>query len=82
MAAAPIELKDRLGRVISLNDVVAVAKSNELRVCTVTKIIKKMIKVKPLNNSARFNEFNVFPDRSVIIDSSDSLTYFLKGGIG
>ncbi len=82
MAVAPVELKDRLGRIIVANDVVAVAKSNELRVCTVIKVIKKMIKVKPINNPSRFSEFNVFPDRAVIIDSSDSLTYFLKGGKG
>lgn len=82
MSKVTIEHLDKLGRVIKLDDCVAVAHHNGMEVAKVVKLNPKMVKVEILNTVKRTwysGEHNKYGNQMVVIDSQDVTMYLLKG---
>ena len=71
---------DRIGKVIELGDMVAVADYNCLMLGKVTKINQKMIKVKRHPQGSRNYEKNKYPRESIKLDPDDVAIHILQGG--
>jgi hypothetical protein len=75
----PVHL-DRIGKVIELGDMVAVADYNGLMLGKVTKLNQKMIKVKRYPQGSRNYEKNKYPRESIKLDPDDVAIHILQGG--
>jgi len=76
-----IEHVDRLGNVITVDSIVAVAHKNRLMIGRVTKLHPKMISVKEILKEARAyssGEHNKYPHDLVRIPDSDAVMYILR----
>lgn len=71
---------DRIGRPVELGDIVAAADFNGLMLARVTKLNKKMIKVRRLPESARRSEKNKYAQDTVRLDSEEIAIFLLSGG--
>ena len=72
------EHKDILGNIIEENSKLAVSHHNELKICSIVKILPKMLRVKPLHGYYR-EGFLVHDKQTVIVDGPDVTAYMLKG---
>ncbi len=72
--------KDKLGRVIQLDDFVAYPYSNRLRVGRIIKLNKLMVKVLDITKPSKYQpaEYNKYPHDCVKLDASDMTWYILK----
>jgi hypothetical protein len=76
---APIEHKDRLGRVLKLGDCVVYPSHNSLSVGTVKKLNPKMVKVVPVGNRYRSSSgSNKYPQDIVVVDGPEVTMYLLR----
>lgn len=71
---------DRIGKLIELGDMVAVADYNGLMLGKVTKLNQKMIKVKRYPTGSRNYEKNKYPRESIKLDPDDVAIHILAGG--
>lgn len=78
----PPEHKDLLGQPIITGTKVAVARHNQLRICSVVKLSPKMLRVEPVNAGYPQSGFQVFGHQTVVIDGTDVLSFILKGNKG
>lgn len=72
---------DKLGNLLKVNDVVAVAHHNGLMIGRITKINNKMVKVKEFKEiPSRFDpgEYNKYSSEMVKIPDHDDVVYVLK----
>jgi len=75
-----IEHKDVLGNPITVDSKLAVARHNDLVVCSIVRITPKMIRVKPLKtNGYRASEYLAYPNNCVVVDGPDVMAYILRG---
>lgn len=72
------EHKDKLGRLICLNDFVAYPSHNSLQFGKVTKINNKMIRVVPLLTKYKSEGSLKYPADMVRLDEKDMTWYLLK----
>lgn len=72
------EHSDILGRPICLGTKVAVAVHNSLMICSVTKIMPKMIRAMPVQGHYR-DGYLVYGSQCVVVEGEDVLAYILKG---
>ncbi len=72
--------KDKLGRVIQLDDFVAYPQSNSLRVGKITKLNRIMVKVLDITKPGKYkpSEYNKYPHDCVKLEQSDMTWYILK----
>ncbi len=72
--------KDKLGRLIELDDFVAYPQSNSLRVGKITKLNKIMVKVLDITKPGKYkpSEYNKYPHDCVKLEQSDMTWYILK----
>jgi hypothetical protein len=79
MPTTPTHL-DRLGNLLAVDDVVAVADSNTLMIARITKLNPKMIKVTKIGKKAmwRADEQNKYSCDCVKISEADAVMYILK----
>lgn len=72
--------KDKLGRVIALDDFVAYPQSNQLKVGRIIKLNNIMVKVLDIDKPGRFrpSEYNKYPQDCVKLEASDMTWYILK----
>ncbi len=72
--------KDKLGRVITLDDFVAYPQSNSLRVGKITKLNRIMVKVLDITKPGKYkpSEYNKYPHDCVKLEQSDMTWYILK----
>ncbi len=75
MTKEAIEHKDILGRVIEVNDVVAMASHNNLVIGIVEKLNPKMVKVKRPSSTWTQNKY---PQDLIKIDGPEAMVYLLK----
>ena len=76
---APIEHKDKLGRLINVGDFVAYPVHNNLEFGKVEKLNSKMIGVLPCINKYRQSKnTNKYPQDIVRLDAQDMTWYILK----
>lgn len=75
----PVEHKDILGNPILDTSKLAVARHNQLYVCSILKITPKMMRVTPIQGNTYPKEFLAYPDNCVVVDGPDVLVYILKG---
>ncbi len=78
----PPEHNDILGHPISEGCKVAVARHNQLKVCSVTKLSPKMIRVIPVNGGYPAAGFQVFGHQTVVVEGEDVLSFILRGKTG
>ena len=78
MSKVEIVHKDKLGRVINVDDFVAFPQSNTLYVGKITKINPKMVKVLKLPGAK--SDYNKYPADIVKLEASDMTWYMLKNG--
>lgn len=76
----PTVHKDKLGRVIQLDDFVAFPSSNSLCVGKIVKLNNKMVKVLNITKPSKFKpaEHNKYPHDCVKLEQSDMTWYILK----
>lgn len=79
----PPKHKDKLGRIIELDDFVAFAQSNALAVGKIVKLNNKMVKILKIGSKTKFasGEYNKYPYDCVKLEQSDMTWYILKNGI-
>ena len=72
--------KDKLGRLIQLDDFVAYPQSNGLRVGKIIKLNNKMVKVLDITKPSKYkpSEYNKYPHDVVKLEQSDMTWYILK----
>lgn len=72
--------KDKLGRVIAIDDFVAYPQSNALRVGKIVKLNNKMVKVLDITKPSKYkpSEYNKYPQDCVKLEQSDMTWYILK----
>ncbi len=72
--------KDKLGRLIELDDFVAYPQSNSLRVGKITKLNRIMVKVLDITKPGKYkpSEYNKYPHDCVKLEQSDMTWYILK----
>ena len=77
------EHKDKLGRLIALDDFVAYPQSNQLRVGKITKLNNKMVKVLDITKPSKYkpSEYNKYPQDCVKLEQSDMTWYILKNSL-
>lgn len=74
-----VEHYDILGKPLALDSVVAMPYGNSLKLCVITKINPKMVRVMPLIHSSRpSNGYLVYPSDCITVDSEDAVMYKLK----
>jgi hypothetical protein len=71
------EHKDKLGRVIAIDDYVAYPSSNRLMIGRVAKLNPKMLSVKNATGRGRSSK-HVYPDETVLIDASRVTFYLIQ----
>lgn len=76
------EHKDLLGQDIHEGSKVAVSRFNQMRICSVTKLNPKMLRVVPVNDGYPLIGFQVFSHQTVVVDTTDVLSFILKGQPG
>jgi hypothetical protein len=74
--------KDKLGQDILQGVKVAVARHNQLRLCSVSKLSPKMIRVIPVNGAYPSEGFQVFGHQTVVVETEDALAFLLRGDKG
>jgi hypothetical protein len=76
----PTVHRDKLGRVIALDDFVAYPHSNSLCVGKIVKLNNKMVKVLNVTRPSKFHpsEYNKYPHDCVKLEQSDMTWYILK----
>jgi hypothetical protein len=79
---APSEHTDLLGQKIVLGSLVAAARQNQLKICNVTKLNPKMIRLVPVNGGHPSAGFQVFGHQAVVVEGEDVLSFILKGNKG
>lgn len=78
----PVELKDRLGRVIKIDDCVATSHHNQLMIGRVSKINPKMVKVMKVGPKSSWRAergYNKYPNDCVILEGPDVTLFLLQG---
>lgn len=72
--------KDKLGRLIQLDDFVAYPQNNGLRVGKIIKLNNKMVKVLDITKPSKHrpSEYNKYPQDVVKLEASDMTWYILK----
>jgi hypothetical protein len=77
---APLEHKDKLGRVLSVGDAVCYPSHNSLELGTVKKLNPKMVKVMEAGRSASrwYTGSNKYPGDLVKVDGAEVTMYLLK----
>ena len=75
---APLEHRDRLGRLLKLGDCVVYPSHNSLSVGTIKKLNPKMVKVVPVGTKYRSNGSNKYPQDIVVVDGPEVTMYLLK----
>ena len=77
---APPVHKDKLGRVIKLDDFVAYPQSNQLCVGKIVKLNNIMVKVLDITKPGKYkpSEYNKYPHDCVKLEQSDMTWYILK----
>ena len=72
--------KDKLGRVIEIDDFVAYPQSNQLRVGRITKLNRIMVKVLDITKPSKHkpSEYNKYPHDCVKLAAEDMTWYILK----
>ena len=75
-----VEHRDKMGRVIHLEDFVCYPDHNSLEIGKVVKINPKMVKVSriPDKNRKWGSEKNKYPNDMVLVDAKDATFYILK----
>ncbi len=75
--------KDKLGRLIALDDFVAFPSHNSLSVGKIVKLNNKMVKVLEIKKPNRYgaSEYNKYPDDVVKLEQSDMTWYILKNSL-
>jgi hypothetical protein len=77
----PVRHKDVLGNEITEVSKLAVARHNQLVVCSIIKIHPKMMRVARLGaKNPEHNNFLAYPDNAIVVDGPDAMIYMLKGG--
>jgi hypothetical protein len=71
---------DRIGKTVEVGDIVAVADFNGLMLGRVTKLNKKMIKVKRHPATSRASERNKYAKDAIKLDPDEVAFYLLSGG--
>ena len=69
---------DILGRPIHIGTKVAVGTDNTLKICSVIKLMPKMIRVMPIKGYSK-SGYLVYSSQCVVVDGEDVLAYILKG---
>lgn len=77
MAKEIIEHKDKLGRVLKVEDVVAFPVSNSLEIGKIVKINPKMLKVQKVPVGRWASEWNKYSTEVVLIEGADLTMYLL-----
>ena len=73
------EHRDKLGRKLSLGDVVAYPRKNTLQIGKIVKLNPKMPTVLQLSNASKYDrEHNIYPTDMVLLDGADVTFYILK----
>jgi hypothetical protein len=77
---APIEHKDKLGRVLSVGDAVCYPSHNSLELGTIKKLNPKMVKVWEAGRQAGrwYTGSNKYPGDLVKVDGAEVTMYLLK----
>ena len=77
---APIVHKDKLGRLINLEDFVCYPDGNSLEIGKVVKINPKMIKVSRIPDARRKwgGEKNKYPSDAVLVEGKEVTMYILR----
>jgi len=72
--------KDKLGRMIQLDDFVAFSNHNSLSVGKITKLNNKMVKVLEITKPGKFkpSDYNKYPHDCVKLEQSDMTWFILK----
>ena len=72
--------KDKLGRMIQLDDSVAFSNHNSLSVGKITKLNNKMVKVLEITKPGKFkpSDYNKYPHDCVKLEQSDMTWFILK----
>lgn len=72
--------KDKLGRVITLDDFVAFPNHNQLSVGKITKLNNKMVKVLEITKPSKYgsSDYNKYPHDCVKLEQSDMTWFILK----
>jgi hypothetical protein len=72
--------KDKLGRMIQLDDFVAFPNHNSLSVGKITKLNNKMVKVLEIAKPSKFkpSDYNKYPHDCVKLEQSDMTWFILK----
>jgi hypothetical protein len=75
--------KDKLGRLIALDDFVAFPNHNGLSVGKIIKLNNKMVKILEIKKPTRYgaSEYNKYPDDVVKLEQSDMTWYILKNSL-
>lgn len=81
MSKSTIQHHDLIGQPINPNDIVAVAKHNDLKLCRVIKVTNKMVKIIPLGFKAtsiyNTGEFFKYSCDMIVINDNPMLTVHL-----
>lgn len=77
---APIEHKDKLGRILKVGDAVCYPSHNSLELGTVKKLHPKMVKVweAGVRHSTYYTGANKYPNDLVIVEGAEVTMYLLK----
>ena len=75
--------KDKLGRLIAIDDFVAYPQSNGLRVGKIIKLNNKMVKVLDITKPSKYapGEYNKYPHDCVKLEQTDMTWYILKNSL-
>jgi hypothetical protein len=78
--ADTVQHLDKLGNIIAVDDVVAVAHHNMLMIAKVIKLNKKMIKVKEIKPHTKYgsSEYNKYSSEVARLNGNDAVMYILK----
>ena len=79
MAKEQFEHTDKLGNKLKIGDKVAAAHKGNLKICTVTKLNRKMIKIVPITKVMHLVDgYNIYSSDAVLIDGPRVSMYILK----
>ena len=75
-----IQHKDKLGRIIVLDDFVAFANHNHLNLGKIIKLNNKMVKIQEIKSKSIFGpkDYNKYPHDVVKLEQSDMTWFILK----
>lgn len=70
---------DILGQEIKEGDYVAAAHQTSLRICQITKINPKMIRVRPIvKGGYRKSDMLIYSSETILLNGEDAVAYILK----